>query len=69
MDARRDTAVMPCGPKVDITYAADCEPERSDNFRYAVTQDLTPFGSAKLILNHVYAAICQQQTRSLRSPL
>jgi hypothetical protein len=23
MDAQRDTAVMPCGPKVDITYATD----------------------------------------------
>jgi len=30
MDARFDTPVMPCGPKVDITCAADYEPEPSD---------------------------------------
>jgi hypothetical protein len=33
MDARRDTAVIPCGLKVDITCAANYEPKHSDNFR------------------------------------
>jgi len=33
MDAWRDTPVMPCGPKVDITCAAGHEPERSDKLR------------------------------------
>ena len=30
MDARRDTAVMPCGLKVHITCAAEYATERSD---------------------------------------
>jgi hypothetical protein len=30
MDARRDTPVIPCGPKVDITCAADYETERGN---------------------------------------
>jgi len=43
MDARRDTAVIPCGLKVDITCAADYEPERSDNFRMRRHSGLNSF--------------------------
>jgi hypothetical protein len=48
-DARRDTAVIPCGPKVDITCAAGHEPELSDSFRMRHPGVIFPDSSCRLL--------------------